>query len=51
MNSGWSAAEKDCASLGPNPTHAQRIVAITGDGDEGLSALQVCQAYVREIVQ
>lgn len=28
-------------------THAQRIVAITGDGDEGLIALAACQAYVR----
>ncbi|UVL81294.1 lysis system i-spanin subunit Rz [Pseudomonas putida] len=29
--------------------HAQRIVAITDDGDRGLIALQACQAYVREI--
>jgi hypothetical protein len=34
-----------------DPAHAQRIVAITGDGDDGLIALQACQAYVREIVQ
>ena len=32
-----------------DPAAAQRIVAITGDGDEGLKALQACQAYVREI--
>lgn len=32
-----------------DPAHAQRIVAITGDGDEGLIALQACQAYVREL--
>jgi len=37
---GGSRAELD-------PTHAQRIVAITGDGDEGLIALAACQAYVR----
>lgn len=29
--------------------HAQRIVAITDEGDRGLIALQACQAYVREI--
>ncbi|ATR83075.1 lysis protein [Pseudomonas sp. HLS-6] len=33
-----------------DPAHAQRILAITGDGDEGLIALQACQAYVHEIV-
>ncbi len=33
-----------------DPAHAQRIVAIAGDGDEGLIALRACQAYVREIV-
>ena len=33
-----------------DPAHAQRIIAITGDGDEGLIALRACQAYVREIV-
>lgn len=33
------------------PAHAQRIVAITGDGDEGLRALQACQGYVREVTQ
>ena len=34
-----------------DPAAAQRIVAITGDGDQGLTALQACQAYVRSIVQ
>ena len=29
--------------------HAQRIIGITGDGDQGLIALQACQAYVRKI--
>ncbi|MBW3503384.1 lysis protein [Pseudomonas sp. NKUCC02_KPG] len=29
--------------------HAQRIIGITGDGDQGLIALQACQAYVKEI--
>ena len=28
---------------------AQRIVAITGAGDDGLIALAACQAYVREV--
>ncbi|MGF0241262.1 hypothetical protein ACQR3P_18600 [Rhodococcus sp. IEGM1300] len=32
-----------------DPAHAQRIIAITGDGDRGLIALKACQAYVREI--
>ena len=32
-----------------DPAHAQRILAITGDGDQGLIALRACQAYVRTI--
>ncbi|KQZ80634.1 lysis system i-spanin subunit Rz [Pseudomonas sp. Root562] len=32
-----------------DPAHAQRIVAITDIGDEGLIALAACQAYLREI--
>lgn len=32
-----------------DPAHAQRIVGITSDGDDGLIALQACQAYVREL--
>ncbi|MPS75301.1 MAG: lysis protein [Microbacterium sp.] len=31
--------------------HAQRIIAITDDGDRGLIALQACQAYVREVTK
>lgn len=31
--------------------HAQRIVAITGDGDRGLIALKACQAYVHEVLK
>lgn len=34
----------ECARLAP--THAQRIVAIAGDGDQGLIALRACQAYI-----
>ena len=30
-----------------DPAHAQRIIGIAGDGDQGLIALQACQAYVR----
>ncbi|MGR4042829.1 lysis system i-spanin subunit Rz [Pseudomonas sp. JDS08PS003] len=33
-----------------DPTTAQRIVAITGDGDQGLIALAACQSYIKEIV-
>ncbi|MEX5552339.1 lysis system i-spanin subunit Rz [Pseudomonas pergaminensis] len=29
------------------PAHAQRIIGITDDGDQGLIALRACQAYVR----
>nr|WP_153400111.1 lysis system i-spanin subunit Rz [Pseudomonas sp. FSL R10-1339] len=29
-----------------DPAHAQRIIRITGDGDQGLIALQACQSYV-----
>ena len=32
-----------------DPAHAQRIIGITDAGDQGLIALQACQAYVREI--
>ncbi|ALI04569.1 lysis protein [Pseudomonas sp. FW306-02-F02-AA] len=32
-----------------DPAHAQRIVAITGDGDQGLIALAACQAYAKEV--
>ncbi|MNJ37891.1 Bacteriophage lysis protein [compost metagenome] len=32
-----------------DPAAAQRIVAITGDGDEGLKALHACQVYIDEI--
>ena len=29
--------------------HAQRIIGITGDGDQVLIALQACQAYAKEV--
>ena len=32
-----------------DPAHAQRIVGITSDGDQGLIALAACQAYVKEV--
>ena len=32
-----------------DPAAAQRIVAIAGDGDQGLIALRACQAYAREV--
>ncbi|KRP45090.1 lysozyme, partial [Pseudomonas synxantha] len=32
-----------------DPAHAQRILAITGDGDQGLIALRACQAYVKTV--
>jgi len=33
-----------------DPAHAQRIIAITDEGDRGLIALLGCQAYVREVM-
>ena len=32
-----------------DPAHAQRIIGITGDGDQGLITLQACQAYAKEV--
>ena len=32
-----------------DPAHAQRIIGITSDGDQGLIALRACQSYVRLI--
>ncbi|AOE78789.1 lysozyme [Pseudomonas lurida] len=32
-----------------DPAHAQRIIAITDAGDQGLIALRACQAYVRAV--
>ena len=32
-----------------DPAHAQRIIGITGDGDQGLIALHACQAYAKEV--
>jgi len=34
-----------------DPAHAQRIIAITDDGDQGLIALRACQAYVRAVAR
>lgn len=32
-----------------DPAYAQRIIAITDEGDRGLIALQACQTYVRAV--
>ncbi|NVZ95245.1 lysis protein [Pseudomonas sp. D6002] len=34
-----------------DPAHAQRIIAITDDGDKAVIALRACQAYVRAIAR
>ncbi|CRN02104.1 Bacteriophage lysis protein [Pseudomonas sp. 34 E 7] len=34
-----------------DPAHAQRIVAITDEGDNAIIALRACQAYVRAIAR
>ena len=31
--------------------HAQRIIGITSDGDQGIIALQACQAYARAVTR
>jgi hypothetical protein len=33
-----------------DPAHAERIIAITDDGDRALIALQACQAYIKALV-
>ena len=33
-----------------DPAHAQRIIAITDDGNQGLIVLRACQAYVSELL-
>lgn len=33
-----------------DPAHAQRIIAITDAGDQGLIALRACQSYVKSIL-
>ena len=32
-----------------DPAHAQRIIGITGEGDQGLIALKACQAYAKGV--
>ncbi|MEJ3594865.1 lysis system i-spanin subunit Rz [Pseudomonas bubulae] len=32
-----------------DPAHAQRIIGITGDGDQGLIALKSCQSYALKV--
>ena len=32
-----------------DPAHAQRIIGITGEGDQGLIALAACQAYAKKV--
>jgi len=32
-----------------DPVHAQRIIGVNGEGDQGLVALAACQAYAREV--
>lgn len=34
-----------------DPAHAQRIIAISDDGDNAVIALRACQAYVRAIAR
>ncbi|MBK5510650.1 MULTISPECIES: lysis system i-spanin subunit Rz [unclassified Pseudomonas] len=49
--SGASGVDHGAPRARLDPAHAQRIVAITDAGDNGLIALQACQAYIRAIVR
>jgi hypothetical protein len=33
-----------------DPAHAQRIIVITDDGNQGLIVLRACHAYVSELL-
>lgn len=44
LDHGGARAELD-------PAHAQRIVGITGDGDDGLTALAACQGWVLGVLK
>lgn len=44
LDHGGARAELD-------PAHAQRIVGITGDGDDGLTALAACQGWILEVLR
>lgn len=47
--SGASSVDHAAVHARLDPAHARRIVAITGEGDRGLIALQACQAYIRAL--
>ncbi len=47
--SGTGGVVHDAPRARLDPAHAQRIVAIVADGDQGLIALRACQAYVRAL--
>ena len=49
VSTGPCSVVHGAASAQLDQAHAQRIIGITGDGDQGLIALQACQAYVRHI--
>ncbi|KJK20343.1 lysis system i-spanin subunit Rz [Pseudomonas sp. NPDC087612] len=48
---GTGSVDHDPVRARLEPAHAQRIIAITDDGDRGLIALRACQAYVRGLVR
>jgi len=47
--SGAGSMVHDAARAELAPAHAQRIVGITDDGDQGLIALKACQAYIKDV--
>ncbi|SCZ23679.1 MULTISPECIES: lysis system i-spanin subunit Rz [Pseudomonas] len=47
--SGASGVDHAAIRARLDPAYARRIVAITGEGDRGLIALQACQAYIRAL--
>ncbi|TWC15222.1 bacteriophage Rz lysis protein [Pseudomonas sp. SJZ101] len=48
---GTSSVDHGALRARLDPAHAQRIIAITDEGDRGLIALQACQAYVKALGQ
>ncbi|WP_371925215.1 lysis protein [Pseudomonas sp. H9] len=46
---GTASLDHDPVRAGLEPAHAQRIIAITNRGDQGLIALRACQAYVQAL--
>ncbi|WP_285356096.1 lysis system i-spanin subunit Rz [Pseudomonas sp. lyk4-R2A-10] len=47
--SGAGSVDHAAVRAGLDPAHAQRIIAITDDGDRGLIALAACQSFIKHL--